>query len=41
VSTVMKRRLLFVVFVTGVLLLAVAGWTVRGVRWTVGLPQPA
>jgi hypothetical protein len=37
----MKRRLLFVLFVTGVVLLALAGWTVRGLRWTVRAPQTA
>ena len=41
----MKRRLLFVLFVTGLVLLAVAGWTVRGLRWTFSgrarVPQPA
>jgi hypothetical protein len=34
----MKRRLLFVLFVTGVVLLAVGGWTVQGLRRTL---QPA
>jgi hypothetical protein len=36
----MKRRLLFALFITGLVLLAIAGWTVRGLRWTVGVPQP-
>ena len=45
----MKRRLLFLLLVTGLLLLALGGWTVQGVRWTVsggwlplrhGAPQP-
>jgi hypothetical protein len=43
----MKRRLLFFLFVTGLLMLALGGWTVQGLRWatsggrTRGLPQPA
>jgi hypothetical protein len=42
----MKRRLLFILIVTGLLLLALGGWTVQGLRWTLGggsrrLPQPA
>jgi len=43
----MKRRLLFLLLVTGLLLLALGGWTVEGVRWAAsggrarGLPQPA
>jgi hypothetical protein len=43
----MKRRLLFLLLVTGLLLLALGGWTVRGLRWAAsggrarGLPQPA
>jgi hypothetical protein len=45
--TSMKKRLLFLLFVTGLLVLALGGWTVQGVRWAVtggwarGLPQPA
>jgi hypothetical protein len=43
----MKRRLLFLLLVTGLLLLALGGWSVQGLRWAVGgggprgLPQPA
>ena len=43
----MKRRVLFLLLVTGLIMLALAGWTVRGARWlTTGgrrppLPQPA
>ena len=43
----MKRKLLFLLLVTGLLLLAVGGWTVQGLRWATtggwsrGLPQPA
>jgi hypothetical protein len=37
----MQRRLLLVLFITGLVLLAIAGWTVRGVRRTVRAPQPA
>jgi hypothetical protein len=43
----MKRRLLFLLIVTGLILLALGGWTVKGLRWaasggSVGpLPQPA
>jgi hypothetical protein len=42
----MKRRLLFMLLVTGLILLALAGWTVQGLRWavsggTAGVPQPA
>ncbi|HZU20349.1 MAG TPA: hypothetical protein VE982_03930 [Gaiellaceae bacterium] len=43
----MKRRLLFVLLVTGLLVLALAGWTVQGLRWAASggwtrpLPQPA
>jgi hypothetical protein len=43
----MKGRLLFLLLVTGLLVLALGGWTVRGLRWatsggrTRGLPQPA
>ena len=45
--TSMKKRLLFLLFVTGLLVLALGGWTVQGARWAVtggwarGLPQPA
>jgi hypothetical protein len=43
----MKKRLLFLLLVTGLLVLALGGWTVQGLRWAVsggwtrGLPQPA
>jgi hypothetical protein len=43
----MKNRLLFLLLVTGLILLALGGWTVQGVRWAVtggrsrALPQPA
>jgi hypothetical protein len=43
----MKRRLLFLLLVTGLLVLALGGWTVQGLRWATsggrarGLPQPA
>jgi hypothetical protein len=43
----MNNRLLFVLLVTGLILLALGGWTVQGLRWAVsggrtrGLPQPA
>ena len=43
----MKRRLLFLLLVTGLILLALGGWTVRGLRWAASagrggpLPQPA
>ena len=29
----MKKRLLFLLLVTGLLLLALGGWTVHGLRW--------
>ena len=29
----MKKRLLFLLLVTGLLLLALGGWTVQGLRW--------
>ena len=44
---VMKNRLLFLLLVTGLIVLALGGWTVQGLRWAVsggrgrGLPQPA
>jgi hypothetical protein len=31
----MKKRLLFVLLVASLLVLAVAGWTVQGLRWFV------
>ena len=41
----MKRRLIVFLLVTGLLLLALGGWTVQGLRFAVGggrrLPQPA
>jgi hypothetical protein len=43
----MKNRLLFLLLVTGLIVLALGGWTVQGLRWAVtggrarGLPQPA
>ena len=43
----MKRRVLFLLLFTGLIVLALAGWTVQGARWlTAGgrrptLPQPA
>jgi hypothetical protein len=43
----MKNRILFVLIVTGLIVLALGGWTVQGLRWvatggrTRGLPQPA
>lgn len=37
----MKRRLLFLLLVTGLLLLALGGWAVQGVRWATGGGAPA
>jgi hypothetical protein len=43
----MKQRLLFAVLVTGLLALAIGGWTVQGLRWAAtgsrsrGVPQAA
>jgi hypothetical protein len=43
----MKNRILLVLLVTGLIVLALGGWTVQGVRWAAtggrarGLPQPA
>jgi hypothetical protein len=43
----MRSRLLFWLLVTGLIVLALGGWTVRGLRWVSagggsrGLPQPA
>jgi hypothetical protein len=43
----MKRKLLFLLLVTGLLMLALGGWTIEGLRWAAsggrarGLPQPA
>jgi hypothetical protein len=38
-----KRRLLFFLLVTGLLLLALGGWAVQGLRWATGgaTPHPA
>lgn len=42
----MKRRLLIMLFITGLILLALGGWSVRGLRWTLSggarrVPQTA
>jgi hypothetical protein len=42
----MNRKLIFILVVTGLLVLALGGWTVDGLRWLAGggrgaLPQPA
>lgn len=37
----MKRRMLIGTLALGVLLLAVAGWTVDGLRWAVAPLRPA
>jgi hypothetical protein len=43
----MKQRFLFALLVTGLLMLALGGWTVQGLRWTAtggrsrGVPQAA
>ena len=45
----MKKRILFLLLVTGLLLLALGGWTVQGLRWALAggwarghaAPQPA
>jgi hypothetical protein len=41
----MKRRLLFILVATGLILLALAGWTVQGMRWALAggnaAPTPA
>ena len=43
----MRRRFIFFLFVTGLLLLALGGWAVQGLRFAVAggrgrrLPQPA
>ena len=42
----MKKRVLFLLLVTGLLVLAAGGWTAQGLRWAAsggrvrGLPQP-
>jgi len=37
----MKKRLLFLLLVVGLLVLACGGWTVQGVRRAFAVPQPA
>ena len=42
----MKRKLFFLLLVTGLILLALGGWTVQGLRWAtdrrlVARPPPA
>jgi hypothetical protein len=37
----MKRRLFLTALAFAILVLALAGWTVRGMRWTVGAPARA
>ena len=37
----MKRRLLFLLLVTGLILLALAGWTLKGMRWLTAGGRPA
>ena len=37
----MKRRLLFLILIAGLVTLAVAGWTVQGVRRAFVVPSPA
>jgi hypothetical protein len=41
----MKRTLFFILVVTGLLVLALGGWMVQGLRWATGargaVPQPA
>jgi hypothetical protein len=32
----MKRKLFFTLIVTGLIVLALAGWTVRGLKWALG-----
>jgi hypothetical protein len=36
----MKRRLLFLLLVTGLIVLALGGWAVRGLRWTANASFP-
>lgn len=38
---VMKKRLLFLLLVIGLLVLAVGGWTVQGLRRVGGIAAPA
>ena len=37
----MKRRLFFLLLVTGLILLALAGWTLKGMRWLTAGGRPA
>jgi len=37
----MKRRFLLTALALAILVLALAGWTVRGMRWTVAAPARA
>jgi hypothetical protein len=43
----MKRRMLFILLVTGLIVLALGGWTIKGLRWAAAggrsstVPQPA
>jgi hypothetical protein len=43
----MKRKLLVLLLISGLVVLAAAGWTVKGLRWALassmprGVPQPA
>ena len=45
--TCMKRRLFLILLVTGLILLALGGWTIKGLRWAAAggrpttVPQPA
>jgi hypothetical protein len=32
----MKRKLFFILIVTGLIVLALAGWTVQGLKWALG-----
>jgi hypothetical protein len=32
----MKRKLFFILIVTGLIVLALGGWTVDGLRWALG-----
>jgi hypothetical protein len=35
----MKRKLLFTLIVTGLILLALGGWAIDGLRWAVAGPR--
>jgi hypothetical protein len=43
----MKRKLLFILIVTGLIVLALGGWTVQGLKWALSggggrtVPAPA